>query len=213
MEELIASYIIQAGHCSLPSLGAFKLHYAPAKSDVANKQILPPDAKVEFSENDDALTPGLVDYVMSKQECSPDHAREMIRNWTATVSEKIGHGNPCTLPLLGKLYRGDDGNVAFEEDMGNKVLQPVRAERVIHTHESHAMLVGDKESSTEEMNTLLQRQEPETKYRWWIAALMLFLVGLLLLAMYLSGDHPSRDLFGNGSTHTPVETPDTYISK
>lgn len=213
MENLIASYIIQAGHCSIPSLGTFNMRHSSARNDVANKQILPPESGVDFSESQNGLSPGLVDYVVGKYDCSTDTAQEMLRNWTASECREIGEGRQCTLPLLGKLYQDEDGIIVFEENINSGIFQPVKAEQVVHTHESHAMLVGDRESNTEEMNSLLNRQEPVVKYRWWIAALMLFLVGLLLLAMYLSGSKPSQYLFGNGSTRTPAEAPDTYILK
>jgi hypothetical protein len=58
------------------------------------------------------------------------------------------------------------------------------------------MLVGDTQTNTVAMSELLNEEAPK-KSRWWIAALVMALIGLALLFYYYSR-HPLGE-FGNES--------------
>jgi hypothetical protein len=75
----------------------------------------------------------------------------------------------------------DGGEIHFESIAPASYLQPVPAVRVIRQDAQHAILVGDKETTTQDMSELLSEGTVIEKESWWVYALILFAVALVLL--------------------------------
>jgi hypothetical protein len=65
-------------------------------------------------------------------------------------------------------------------------LQPVKAERVIHPEAEHQILVGDKETTNTLMTEYFSEEVHVKKNRWWIWAIILCLVALIIILLYLN---------------------------
>jgi hypothetical protein len=100
---------------------------------------------------------------------------------------------------VGSLKKDPEGNVHFESSIGNPLfLLPVPALRVIHPDARHTLLVGDTERTNFEMNQWLQEEESEGKKdRWWVYALILGVVSLLILLIHFSSRHWNVEGVGN----------------
>lgn len=88
------------------------------------------------------------------------------------------------LPHTGKFYVNADGNLVFKTmEIPRAFLPELSVERVIHPAASHAMVVGDKETTTTEMAAYYSDIDPASKDKWWIWAICLAVVaaGLLFL--------------------------------
>ena len=79
--------------------------------------------------------------------------------------------------------------------MPSAFFQSVVAERVIHPQAEHQILVGDKETTNTVMTEFLT-EKPEVRDRWWIWAIVLGAIGLLILLIYFTGANGTSP-FGN----------------
>jgi hypothetical protein len=109
------------------------------------------------------------------------------------------------LPSAGKFYVNTEGELSFRQASFAEELMPaVYAERMIHPESPHALMVGDRESDSARMAEYLTYEEPVKKDRWWIWALVLFIVASVIIFIYLN-DPSNSPGFGN-SNKLPVKS-------
>lgn len=203
MNELITSFLIQNNECLLPGIGKFSLKRACAINDVAAKKILPPEIEVVFSPNGMAISERLPEYIAGKKSTTIEAAHKMIEEWTFDTKSQLSRGEGVSLPSLGTLAMSD-GKISFE-NVQPHLFPTVTAERVIHENDPHKVLVGDKETDSSAVNELIHPAENDS-HKWWKAALILFLSGLIILIIYFLSN-------GFGIHLHPESAPSTYISK
>jgi nucleoid DNA-binding protein len=211
MLDLITSYLIQAKECNLPGIGSFKIITKPASVDVANKKMFPPADEIIFSERTDKISDDLITYIAHKKNIDSTASKEEIKSWCKSIKEKIASGEEISFNSIGSIQKDADGKVFFTRQQYLTFFEPVIAERVIHKDAEHAMLVGDKETTSSAMNLLLH-EEVETKNSSWnIIALILLVIALLVIFLHFYNSPPGSVAIGNQNTF-PVQQPTaTYL--
>ena len=213
MWNLISSYLIQSGECVLPGIGTFTQVSTPATLDVVNKEMLPPKTEYRFTDRTGQPAEGLIQYIVRRKEIDEQEALKQIKEECGKIKEKILSGEKVRLNSIGYLYKDNSDNISFESEKDILALEPVPALRVVHKETKHAMVVGDKETDTSEMNEFLN-DEPEIKPKnvfWKIAAIILFLIGAGVFIYHFSNAISDNPL-GNSTKIVPAPTHKTYIS-
>jgi hypothetical protein len=196
MHYLIASYLFQNKSCPLPGLGTLWVSPGKAETDFLNTVIKAPSPRIVFEpgEND----PGnLVDYIAGKTnrpvEQIPGNLAQFCDNLkTSTTSNK-----PAALNGVGNFFIDSSGKINFRSaQLPNAFLQPVKAVRVIHPEAEHQILVGDKETTNIVMNEYFN-EAPVKKNRWWIWAIVLAVLALLIILLYLNNTAGLLSMAGN----------------
>lgn len=195
MHHLIASYLFQNKSCPIPGFGTLTLHVSGAKADFASQQIAAPEPFIQFNDRE-TNTAGLLNYVVAKTNSSTHEVTEALGHFCDGLKKGLSAQAKANLEGIGNFVVDNNGNIIFEQSaLPLAFLQPVFAERVIHPQAEHHILVGDKETTNTLMTELLS-EKPGEKDRWWVWAIVLGTVGLLLLLLYfsqLNGTSP----FGN----------------
>ena len=195
MQQLIASYLFQHKSCPLPGVGTFTIVGTTSQADFTNKTISAPHPAIEFI-NVETNPAGLFDYVANKFKFSVYDAKELVLAFCNEVKNKIETGAIASLDQVGDLTVSQTGKILFkQEELPAAFWQAVIAERVIHPQAEHQILVGDKETTNTAMTEFLA-EKPTEKNNWWIGAIALAVLGILLLLIYLSGTGNSS-AFGN----------------
>lgn len=195
MHQLIASYLFQNKSCPLPGLGTLTIHVSGAKADFSNQQIAAPEPFIQFSDRETNAS-GLLNFIAPTTNSNASEVTEALGHFCDDLKKGISSDDKADLVGIGNFVADNNGNIVFEQSaLPRAFLQPVFAERVIHPLAEHHILVGDKETTNTLMTELLS-ENPGEKDRWWIWAIVLGVVGLLLLLLYfteLNGTSP----FGN----------------
>src|SRR5665647_1147582 len=213
MQDLIASYLVQKKECSLPLLGHFIIKSKPAQLDIANKQIFPPADEILFNENGDYLTEDLTAYVSNLWTISQDEAEEKITNWCLHAKAKLDSGEKIIFDSIGSLQKNAAGTIFFQRKKGIKFYEPVSAERVIHKDAEHAVLVGDRETTSGVINEYYKEEEiTEGKSHWRIWAIVMLALSLLVLLFYFSTHNFSGRGTGNRTSIPVQDPPATYYT-
>ncbi|MBC7865939.1 MAG: hypothetical protein H7X88_00240, partial [Gloeobacteraceae cyanobacterium ES-bin-316] len=111
---------------------------------------------------------------------------------------------------LGSFYMDENGKLHFKSvSLPAAYFPDVVAERVIHPDVAHEILVGDTHTNSTAMTELLQ-EEPIIKSRWWIAAVVLAVLGVAVLFVYYSQNRVGD--FGNGTPAATTPPSETYHS-
>lgn len=211
MQDLITSYIIQSKECKLAELGKFTRTTIHAEQDIANKQICPSSTEMVFTGREEKISDGLIKYIADKKKIDVTDALALIKKWCAETKAKLKNGEEILLQPLGVLKKGALGNILFHTQNNTLFFAPVAAERVIHKNSEHAVLVGDRETTSSVMNEFYNTEETETKSNAWkIFAIILLLIALVLLFFYFYGYPVSLSSFGNHIKVVPQTPSSTY---
>lgn len=195
MHHLIASYLFQNKTCPIPGLGTLTVHVSGAKADFTNQQIAAPEPFIQFTDRETNAV-GFLNYVAAKTHSNTYEVTEALNHFCDDLKKGISSHAKASLDGVGNFVVDNNGNIIFEQlVLPAAFRQPAFAERVIHPKSEHHILVGDKETTNTLMTELLS-EKPGEKDRWWIWAIVLGVVALLLLLLYfteLNGSSP----FGN----------------
>lgn len=211
MQEIITSYLVQKKECSLPGIGNFKINVVPAYLDVANKKILPPATEIIFSEGDVHLRKDLVKYISIQQNVDEHQAAENITKWCDNVKESLNAGEKIIFESIGSLQKNAVGNIFLSTKNKNRLYEAVSADRVVHKDEDHAVLVGDRETTSAAMNEYYKAETVfERKISWKIWATVLLGLSILSLIMHFSYNRFTTAGTGNQIGVSPLPPPISY---
>ncbi|MEO7120592.1 MAG: hypothetical protein ABIY62_05815 [Ginsengibacter sp.] len=212
MQDLIASYLVQKKECTLPLLGTFKIQSSSAALDIADKKIHPFKNEIIYSESADYVSPGLITYIAGVKNINYALAEEEINNWCLHTKMKLDSGEKINFPSVGNLVRNGRG-IFLETETGVNFFEPVLAERVIHKNDEHAVLVGDKETTSSAMNEFYREDDNVVSKRisWKVWAIGLAAICLVTLLIYFSSSKTSETGIGNDSLF-PVQQPTATYS-
>ena len=195
IRELIASYLFQKKSCPLPGLGNLSIFNTGAITDFTNKKIYPSKTVIRLDTQEGEPAP-LLAFIAKKNGITLSEASTELYRFSGQVKMEIEKDAVSKLPGIGDLFI--DGNGALTilpEELPKEFLPSVTAERVVHPEAEHSILVGDKESTNTEM-TEYYNESPIARDRWWIWAIILGVIGIVVILIYLN-DTGFSSSFGN----------------
>ena len=105
MQDLITSFIIQSKECKLAEIGKFSKVTTPAKTDIANKQIIPSITQIVFNKREERISDGLIKYVADKKNISSSEALNEIKKWCSNTKAKLKNGESILFKSIGFLKK------------------------------------------------------------------------------------------------------------
>jgi len=194
MEQNIASYLFRNGYCILPGIGKLTLVTTSAETDFMNSQINAPVQNILFSSDDKNVA------VFNELSAVSEHLKMMLDAKRTVL-----------LNGIGTFSKDDNGDIHFTPLQTDAALSnPVHAERVVHQHTEHTMLVGDKETTNVVMTEYFS-DVPVQKSRWWIGAVIIAAVALVLLIVRIAQNDNAK-FSGNIISIQPASADSTYHS-
>ncbi|HTQ28204.1 MAG TPA: hypothetical protein VMI35_08755 [Puia sp.] len=199
MFDVLNSYLFQHKSISIPGMGTIYMETLPASIDNSTKNLLPPLYYFRFDKYFDAPDKEFFSYLATEKNMADFEAIRWYTEFSFELREKIHYQGSLAWDGVGELKRDEEGNVVLESSLGNPFfLQPVQARKVIHPDAKHVLLVGDTERTNFEMNQWLQQdEEQETRDRWWLYAIILGAIALLVLLFHFSSHRWQTEAVGN----------------
>jgi hypothetical protein len=186
MISILNSYLIQHKSICIPGLGTIYLEKIPAINDFSNRQLLPPSYKYRFDKYFDAPDKEFFSFLASNQSMAEYEAIKLYNEFAYDMRDRIRKEERFDWPQVGVLMRDATGEIQFKSELIQPgFVQPVPARRVIRQDARHALLVGDQELTTDHMTELLSEEVYVEKESWWVYALIVFAVALVILFFYL----------------------------
>ncbi|MBA4168672.1 MAG: hypothetical protein H0X41_14195, partial [Chitinophagaceae bacterium] len=187
---------------SIPGLGTIYVERIPAQSDFINRQLLPPAYHYRFDKYFDAPEKEFFSFIATRENIPEYEAIKLYNEWALGIRNGISADQAKVLEGIGSLKRDSSGDIVFEPLSALKTYDiAVPAERIIRSNARHAMIVGDKETTTVEMTDYLHEVHKE-KTSWWIYALIVAAIAVVAIFFHYfrnGSDAP----FGN---HQTIET-------
>jgi hypothetical protein len=186
MIGILNSYLIQHKSICIPGLGTIYLEKIPAINDFSNRQLLPPSYKYRFDKYFDAPDKEFFSFLASNQSIAEYEAIKLYNEFAYDLRDRIRKEERFEWPQVGLLMRDATGDIQFKSELIQpNFVRPVPANRVIRQDARHAILVGDQELTTDHMSELLSEEVYVEKESWWIYALIVLAVALVILFFYL----------------------------
>lgn len=185
MNDILTSYLLQNKSISIPGLGSMYIERIPAQTDFVNKRILPPDYHFRFDKYFDAPDKEFFTYLAQQMNKADYEAIKWYNEWAYDLRNKIREGEEVEWKNVGVLKKDAGGDIIFEAAGAIDTLhEPAPANRVIHSHAQHTMLVGDhevvREFHHEETEDALVDTYVE-KESWWLYALIIAAIALSVI--------------------------------
>ncbi len=211
MQQLITNFLLQHLYCPLPTIGSLQLQQLAAKSILGEQTILAPKPYVELVSTNTA-TEALLSFIATEQQCSVDDANGKLLNFCTGI-KNLQKNDTISLPHVGHFFIDADGFLAFESvEIPSEYLPSVVAEKVVHPHVAHNMLVGDTETNTAAMVEFYTETATPKKSKWWLWAAVFFMVAVASFA-YLIMQHTIQHFGGNVKKVIPTTSQKTYTTK
>jgi hypothetical protein len=186
MYEVLNKYLMQHKIISIPGLGSLVAETIPAVNDFVNKQLLPVQIKFRYDKYFDAPDREFFSYLSHKKNIADFEAIKWYSEFAYELRHKIRTEEKAEWDGVGIFKKDIGGDIVFEPyPQQYELYSTVRAERVIHSDATHSILVGDKEKTNYEMTQLLSDEVHVEKESWWIYALILAAIGLIILFFHL----------------------------
>lgn len=210
VENLITSYLFQNRVCPLPTIGTLRLEEGNAILETAEKKISPPRPIIRFHSHE-LPADDLLNYIAVQKNIPVENASGLLSEY-CTRLQNLDAFTEVPLQNAGKFYIGADGNLLFKSiDLPDAFFPAVHAERVIHPEASHAILVGDKETTNTVMTEFYNEEEVVKKSKWWIWPILLFVVSMIMIIIYFNDRYHSPSM-GNANKIIPAVETKTYDS-
>jgi hypothetical protein len=154
------------------------MDFHPATTHFGEKEMKAPRPFIQLLKEVSDAGP-LVAYIASKTNSTALEAEDKLFSFSKLIRDQVNNGEVVTWEGVGKFLKDGSGQLAFEEmELPEKYWPAVGAERVIHPHAEHPMVVGNSETTNTAMEAFFSAEEPAKKERWWIWAIILTLVAL-----------------------------------
>lgn len=184
MYNAIKKFLVLHHHLALPGIGNFKIETVPAEIDIANRSIKSSHNKIVFS--NDKLPAEKKFYSFLSHELKIDEVQSVraFTNFTAQLQDKLHAGNIIEFAGIGTLKKQSGNTLTFQQQELPVYFPSIPAERIIRKNVMHTVRVGEEERTSEEMQTVLHQPAIIKKERWWIAAIILAVIGITAIVFY-----------------------------
>lgn len=171
MYQPLLHHVLEGHSAELPGVGYLVPEIIAARKDVANALLHPPFLRINF------------------QTTAPDSVTSTgMRSFADAafhLQGVLGRSNEAYVPGIGNFFF-QEGKLLFnQEPVAMEFAPPAPATRIVRTGEAHAMVVGDSDTTTEEMTAYYDDiDQTSTHDRWWVGALILLGIALVGIIVY-----------------------------
>jgi hypothetical protein len=210
MHQLLADYLFQCKQCAIPQIGTLHIKNLAASSIFGERKISAPIPVIEFSD-DICNTDHFESFIALQKNITRDEAARQLKKIAEDI-QSLTLGQRLDIPNAGKFYKDENDKIGFiAVEASTHFLPQVNAERVVHPNDSHTMLVGETETNTAAMAEYYSEEEPAMKSKWWIFAIVLFVISTAAIVFYLSNKNP--DSFFGAANKIKVGVADSTYRK
>ena len=194
MQKLLANYLFQYKNCALPQIGTLHIKSEPATLEMGVQKIYAPINKIVFT-NDITDSKNLTEYIAVDKNISFDEAAYQLNKISNEILN-LKEGQEFLIANVGVFKKPQNDRLLFKEVIEEEFFTPsIYAERVIHPDDSHAILVGDKETDRNTMTEFFSETTTIKKNKWWLWAGVFFVLSIFIFFIYYNNEN-HNNLFG-----------------
>ncbi len=208
MQQLLADYLFQYKKCPVAGVGTLAVQKTEAVIFATEKKITPPAEDIVFT-NEQVDSSDLEEYIAAQKNINKEEAAYQLNRFGEDI-KNLQPSEKIILTNAGEFHKDIDGNITFlPVQLPVVFFKEIFAERIIHPHETHAILVGDTETTNTVMNEYYADEIPSAKSKWWIFAIVIAVAALGAIFFYLNNNTASNT-FGISHKNEAASPSKTY---
>jgi hypothetical protein len=201
MFNVLNNYLFQHKSISVPGLGTIYLEMLPAQNDALGKNIMPPAYHFRFDKYFDAPDKDFFLHIAAEKNIPDYEAIKWYNEFSYELRNKIRHEEKAEWEGVGVLKKDDEGNIVFESTAGTPAfLQPVPADFVNHNNAELSSLAQERETNGSVPELSYPEDIPAEKNNWWIYALAVAALAIMILLFHFSSNGWQAQSTGNQQT-------------
>lgn len=208
MVEILSRYLIQHQNCPLPGIGYLKFSQGNATISYGNKEITSPTQDIVL---EDKSIDGkeLIQDISTTLNISFDEASTELKNYCSSL-KFLGAKEKTEFDSFGCFAISSEGKLVFNQKTIPPYFLPnLSIEKIIRQNSEHSMLVGNTETTNIQMEEFYQETNDSKINRWWIAAIVMVVLGIAALILYFNNADVNR-MGGNSQKIIPSKAEKTY---
>ncbi len=183
MIGLLNQYLLDNHEVLLPGLGLIRTEQLPAQYDIAGRIFESPSLQMKWQSPDEEPSfalQKLLGFVAQQMDISEEEAYSRYQLLKEELQKKLEtEGRIDWIPL--GVFEKDESGLYFSGPLSfNDGFDVLEADRVIRQGATHAMKVGDTETTNTAMEALLAEESHEEDH-WWILPLVIALVAIVII--------------------------------
>ena len=182
MYQYLAKYFSLNKKLVLPGIGLLNASAKPSQLEFVEKTLHAPVYAISFQQDENVTDYHFISFLSKEINVSEHDAGNRFSNFIQQLINKLQAGLALQLPGLGLLSKNDDAYNFISTDTLQQLYLGVSAERVIRQNAQHTVRVGEDHKTSTEMYEILHKEA--THDRWWIAAIVLSVVGIAAILYY-----------------------------
>lgn len=185
MEKALIQYLSQHNELQLGKLGTFHVRDHNAIVEPINNIAFAPYKTILLSNNKSSqIDQQFIDYIAASNDCSENEAKMKTQTFVSQILNELAESGQGEISGLG-VFLKKNNDVVFYAD-NNFSLPAVPALKVIRQNAVHALKVGDREVSNEEMIAYYENQNSSNPvWMYWTAGLLTIVLIVLAAMHYL----------------------------
>lgn len=216
MFRLLTQYFLQAKKLYVPGTGVFTLQSRDAVNDFTSQTVQAPGWDIVFTpfvENAVAVperdNESLYEWLAEKLNVSKEDAVIRYDDFCDELKADLAQGKTVNWEGMGTLEKVNNKIIFTAESSAAMPFTGVTAKKVLRENVSHNVLVGERETTTEEMRARLASKKTRGSLGLKIAWIVL-LVALISLAVYFLQNGCNVTALGNQTKAEVTKPSDTY---
>ncbi len=210
--ELLTRYLFERHSLDLPGIGVVSVVQRHANADIAQRSINPPGWGFTFLPRDQDTHSGpreVSQWIAAQLNISPEEADKRFMSFCGKLQNELANGEVFEWEGVGVFSTEGDRVVFSPGERQWSPFTPVNAQKVIRENASHAVLVGDRETSTSQM---LEQLTGERKRNGVVGriAWALLVLSLAALAWFWMSNGCSLSATANRQKAGSLKAPETY---
>lgn len=216
MFRLLTQYFLQTHKLYVPGTGAFSLHSREAVNDFTSQMVHAPGWDIVFTPfaqnavaSPDQDNEKLYEWLAVKLNVSKEDAVIRYDDFCDGLKTDIQQGKTVRWEGLGTLEKINNRVIFTAESSVATLFTGVTAKKVLRENVSHNVLVGERETTSEEMRARLTSKKSRSGVGVKIAWIVL-LVALIFLAVYFLRNGCNVNALGNQTKSEVTKPSETY---
>jgi nucleoid DNA-binding protein len=206
LQQYIQKYLLQHHHVSIEGWGTMRIENQPAHIDFPNRILYPGVLNISF--NDKAENEVVFqNWLASELKISSLEASNKIKSYVSGFKSSLENGS-IDWDGWGSFSK-QFSKAAFTPSIAT-IPAPVHAERVIRKGAEHHIRVGEQQLTNTEMEEMLHVADAGKKHLWWVAGLVMSILGIILAILFANQHNIQWKNFTNHHLLHPQEPPVLY---
>lgn len=160
MIDILNKYLFLNRSINIPGIGTIFIECLPAVTDFINKQISPPRFILRFDKYFDSPGKDFFSYLGASLGMPDYETIEHYNQFAQDMRTSLKTQAEVLWKDVGYFKNTDAGDIEFRPlEEAVTLYAAVPAERVFRSNVSHAMLVGDQETTSRQMTELLSEEK------------------------------------------------------